>query len=667
MVVKNRILLVLLASILQLCYSQTFTEIDDYGFGVSISPLAQKFCDFDNDGLLDLLQSDYDGYFLHFEESESNSLVFYKSSQNPFDSLIMRGNTFADLDNDGWIDMFDSYNNRIRHFEQHLENSYVFDMLSSNFNSMFIDDEWSFSPPSFFDVDNDTLLDMFMYVCHRFEGAAGQVYYELFYYHYEQSPTNTSDFDLINDEMFGSMASAFRDSPVFADVDNDAKVDMFLRSIGENITHFEQTEENSYEFDLITSSFCDINTQGDFSIFDIDSDNLLDIIISKGDYKLQRFEQQNENSYDFQETDEILINVIDVGTRSFPAISDINNDGLLDLLIGNGDYDSDFESSLFHYQQIEPGSFEFELQTDNFDDISGNNFCGPSMFDIDNDNLMDLLICNYGGSFTHYEQVSSNSLDFELVSENFSNIQEGFYSSAAFADFDNDSLLDMLVGDFYGWLHHYEQESINSNSFILVSHGFNEIWGGCRSKPCLTDFDQDNLVDLFIGGETGQIRHYEQVSQGSLDFELIELQLADIDIGYSSVPVVCDVDQNGTNDLLIGSIGGGLYLYSQDPVSADPNITLSSSTLYQNYPNPFNPSTTIECNLMKDERITLTIYTIKGEKIRTVVDEVVTRGTRTYQWDGTDEEGNAVCSGVYLYRLDAGGKTASVKRCVLLK
>jgi len=76
--------------------------------------------------------------------------------------------------------------------------------------------------------------------------------------------------------------------------------------------------------------------------------------------------------------------------------------------------------------------------------------------------------------------------------------------------------------------------------------------------------------------------------------------------------------------------------------------------LLQNYPNPFNPSTTISFQLQESNHIKLTIYNILGEEIRTLAVGQYQAGNHTIRWDGTDNYGNPVASGVYLYQLHAG-------------
>jgi hypothetical protein len=70
-----------------------------------------------------------------------------------------------------------------------------------------------------------------------------------------------------------------------------------------------------------------------------------------------------------------------------------------------------------------------------------------------------------------------------------------------------------------------------------------------------------------------------------------------------------------------------------------------------NYPNPFNPHTRISFALSQESRVKLELYNIKGQKVKTLVDDNRTKGSHSVLWDGTDSSGKSVASGVYLYRL----------------
>jgi uncharacterized delta-60 repeat protein len=92
----------------------------------------------------------------------------------------------------------------------------------------------------------------------------------------------------------------------------------------------------------------------------------------------------------------------------------------------------------------------------------------------------------------------------------------------------------------------------------------------------------------------------------------------------------------------------------------------SEFVLSQNYPNPFNPTTKIEFTLAKSDFATLQIYDLLGRKVRTLVSEELSSGYKSVIWDGKNDDGKDVTSGVYFYQLKAGD-FSEPKKMLLLK
>jgi PKD repeat protein len=89
-------------------------------------------------------------------------------------------------------------------------------------------------------------------------------------------------------------------------------------------------------------------------------------------------------------------------------------------------------------------------------------------------------------------------------------------------------------------------------------------------------------------------------------------------------------------------------------------------SLSQNYPNPFNPNTIISFELPKAGNVELSVYNLLGQKVATLVNSYHDAGIYETEWDGTDDSGNRVSSGVYLYRLNAGD-FVETKKMILTK
>ncbi|MCJ7801203.1 MAG: S8 family serine peptidase, partial [Candidatus Marinimicrobia bacterium] len=88
--------------------------------------------------------------------------------------------------------------------------------------------------------------------------------------------------------------------------------------------------------------------------------------------------------------------------------------------------------------------------------------------------------------------------------------------------------------------------------------------------------------------------------------------------------------------------------------------------LYQNYPNPFNSNTTIEYDIKQHSNITIKIFDILGKEIITLVNNIESPGKKSITWNGTDNNGNPVSTGVYIYNLILGDKSYT-KKMLLIK
>ncbi len=130
-----------------------------------------------------------------------------------------------------------------------------------------------------------------------------------------------------------------------------------------------------------------------------------------------------------------------------------------------------------------------------------------------------------------------------------------------------------------------------------------------------------------------------------------ELELADEDLAVA----ISDV-------LTIG----GSALRMTSPAGRSVRPVVLEMSLAQNYPNPFNPATTIAFSIKQSENVELAIFDVRGRLIRTLVNESRQADNYRESWDGLDEAGTRVASGVYFYRLRAGSYVAT-KKMMLMK
>jgi len=89
-------------------------------------------------------------------------------------------------------------------------------------------------------------------------------------------------------------------------------------------------------------------------------------------------------------------------------------------------------------------------------------------------------------------------------------------------------------------------------------------------------------------------------------------------------------------------------------------------SLSQNYPNPFNPVTTLRYDLPENGLVNITIYDMLGRQVKTLVNQTQDAGYKSIIWDATNNYGQLVSAGIYLYQIQAG-EYISTKKMVLLK
>ncbi|MFC1898283.1 T9SS type A sorting domain-containing protein [Candidatus Cloacimonadota bacterium] len=125
---------------------------------------------------------------------------------------------------------------------------------------------------------------------------------------------------------------------------------------------------------------------------------------------------------------------------------------------------------------------------------------------------------------------------------------------------------------------------------------------------------------------------------------------------------IWDGDENGSE-----IIDMGCYEFDAEPyVEAIQNLKANSPYKLSNYPNPFNPETTISFNILEQGKVELAIYNIKGQRIKTLLNNRLDQGRHEVTWNGEDDRNAQVGSGVYFYNLKTKNQTI-VKKMILLK
>jgi hypothetical protein len=175
-------------------------------------------------------------------------------------------------------------------------------------------------------------------------------------------------------------------------------------------------------------------------------------------------------------------------------------------------------------------------------------------------------------------------------------------------------------------------------------------------------YQNDVCVGAVVAEDDTELLMVYAQSNDPLEFELITGRSRDKITRYAVYNNSTAAFEQGV--VRGGSKGGSIVSLSKNDYPENPSS--SQITLYRNYPNPFNPDTTIAFHLSSDDIVTLTIFNTKGQKVKDIFAGFLSGGTHRLLWNGTDEQGRAVSSGVYFYRLETSLETKSSK-IILLK
>ncbi|MCK5050685.1 MAG: T9SS type A sorting domain-containing protein [Candidatus Cloacimonetes bacterium] len=99
----------------------------------------------------------------------------------------------------------------------------------------------------------------------------------------------------------------------------------------------------------------------------------------------------------------------------------------------------------------------------------------------------------------------------------------------------------------------------------------------------------------------------------------------------------------------------------------DDDLLPSNDYLFSTFPNPFNPSTTISFSILEDSKVELNVCNVKGQIVKTIVNNNLAKGEHIFTWNGTDKSGKTLSSGVYFYKLNINDRIEVMKKCLLLK
>jgi hypothetical protein len=248
-----------------------------------------------------------------------------------------------------------------------------------------------------------------------------------------------------------------------------------------------------------------------------------------------------------------------------PTFADLDGDGDEDLYITvlSGAYGNQLLNNFFYYENtISSSDPLFIYETNNYFstlDIYSNT--SPELVDIDNDGDLDLFVANqydlletpWVGKIYFFRNTGNETNPvFEEEFTSLLNENIGQMLSPEFGDLDGDGDMDLLVGDFNGFIQYFENTSSGNNITFTFIEEVGDIDLSGNSVPTLGDLDGDGDLDMLIGQLNGSLVFYQNEGSAS-QFNFQASTFDNIQVENNSAPELIDVDGDNDLDLMLGS------------------------------------------------------------------------------------------------------------------
>jgi hypothetical protein len=371
--------------------------------------------------------------------------------------------------------------------------------------------------------------------------------------------------------------------------------------------------------------------------------------------------------------------VADAGWGHAAAWGDYDNDGDQDLYIGN-------EGANKLIRNDGGGAF-----TDVTTSVTGDEGWarGVSWADYDNDGDLDLYIANYGSSNKLLRNDGGVFADVTISPLD----DAGYGQGVAWGDYDKDGYLDLYLVNYTGENKLFKNETGSFTDVTSIATGH----PGSDRGSAWADYDNDGDLDIYVANYDGSNLLFKYVAPNENHWLHVRLvgtesnlsgiggrvrvvtgsgsQIREVSGGdgycsQSSLTCEFGLGSYGVVDTVVVTWPSGivqkltavdvdtLLVVVEEDLSPAGDIARSGFTFgaHANYPNPFNPFTVISFELPTKSEVSVIVYDVSGRVVRRLLtNELMGVGMHKISWDGTNERGDDVSSGVYFYKLEANG------------
>ncbi len=295
--------------------------------------------------------------------------------------------------------------------------------------------------------------------------------------------------------------------------------------------------------------------------------------------------------------------------RSPATLVDLDGDNDLEIVAGN----DNGNLYILHHDGTVMTTYDVG------DDIRG----GISVADINDDGSNELLFVGYDDKIHVWNPMTESELDgwpFDMGTNAL--------SCPVTADLDNDGDLEIVTATKSGTIYIFHHDGSIFNNFPYT------VAGNIETTPAIGKLDADDDYEIVFGTTSG---------------------LEVIDIKSASGP-------RSSWKLHRGNMARtGLYDGTLTSIESKDHVLPDKFIVSQNYPNPFNPSTTIDIHLPESNNLIVSIYDITGRLINTLVNDKLEAGLYSVEWNGKDQAGRLVPTGVYIMKVFSGHNVSTQK------
>jgi serine protease len=404
----------------------------------------------------------------------------------------------------------------------------------------------------------------------------------------------------------------FYSSPLLADLDGDQRLEIIAGSFTDNrvyVIKYDGSDLTGWPTPALNRWY------GSPSAGDIDEDGLDEIVYAGFDSSLHVWNADGTEVSGFPTR-------LNGQVRSAPSIGDVDGDSHLEIAVTV--YTTGDLYLIDHTGQVMSG---FPVH------ISPSLSSTPSLVDINGDGNLEIILGSSDGNLCAFNVSGHEITGYPIP------ISGSVFGTAAVGDITGDGLPDIIVGTYSGNLYGFDRTGATLNHFPIMGTGSRPISG----SVAIGDLDNDGRMEIVVPIKAigSNLVVYDYRVQASTQF------LKWPNFGRDSYR------RNNSETPLVGVL--------ENDASVPNTFSLS-----QNYPNPFNNSTTISFSLSRNGNVSLMIYDLLGRRVKLLQSGNLSTGKHSFTWNGTDESGAEVTSGVYFYRLESR-EGVSTRRMVLLK